>query len=106
VNRQTPGPWRRVGYHIASESNLVVASCYADTPQSVVMRPKDDLECVANARLIAAAPELLGTLKNLVSVFPEIGEDSDLNGADAIDRLNELWPAITSAIGKAEKELR
>lgn len=61
--KHTPGPWRVCGLNIASESEVVVASAYKDSPDSVVQRPKDDVECLANARLIAAVPEMYDALE-------------------------------------------
>ena len=65
----TQGPWRVCGLNIGSPNELVVASCYKDTPDSVVMRPKDDEECLANARLIASSPDLLKACKEALDII-------------------------------------
>ena len=60
--KHTPGPWERCALHVA-KGNIVVASCYKDNDTSVMQRPKGNGECLANARLIAAAPDLLEACK-------------------------------------------
>lgn len=39
-------------------------------------------------------------LQALVTAFPEIDTDEPLSGADAVDRLNDLWPEIKAALQK------
>ena len=64
----TPGPWevekiQRGDYRVAissEESEVACAYHMTDDPINA------DLECIANAKLIAAAPELLEGLKNAV----------------------------------------
>ena len=62
--KHTPGPWEystdnaRV-YH--EESNICVARCAGDTFDA-----NSFAECLANAWLIAAAPELLEALRSLL----------------------------------------
>jgi hypothetical protein len=56
--QHTPGPWRAA--YITREEVLVVRS--ADSEVALVANDND-----ANARLIAAAPELLAALKNLLA---------------------------------------
>lgn len=55
--KHTPGPWRTTGSLISNESRVLVASLSGASD--------DDVEA-ANARLIAAAPELLAALKEVV----------------------------------------
>lgn len=66
MSKHTPGPWRVCGLNVACNKEIVVASCYRDSLESVVVRPKEMEECLANARLIAAAPELLEALKDAI----------------------------------------
>jgi hypothetical protein len=63
----TPGPWRQA--HVVSayqtKRRVIIAaeeSEYAGSPVCEVYGAEDD-DCVANARLIAAAPELLEALQ-------------------------------------------
>ncbi len=68
MSKHTPGPWRLEGpdnfsYHLTDQNGEHIAhlnkSRYVDNRQ--------DLEAGANARLIAAAPEMYDTLKNIRS---------------------------------------
>ena len=80
--QHTPGPWvvdgedviERTGFlggvYIAQNGNGRVAEAFCNC---LVV---EDEECRANARLIAAAPELLAALEDAESIFgPEEGEE-------------------------------
>ena len=54
MTKHTPGPWRRVGDFIHDSSNIPFAVAYTPVTQDNPVAVRD-----ANARLIAAAPELL-----------------------------------------------
>ena len=71
MNKYTPGPWRVAGLNIGSANEKVVASCYQDSPESVVVRPESVEECLANARLCASAPDLLEACKLLQAALTE-----------------------------------
>lgn len=67
----TPGPWRQA--HVVSayqtKRRVIIAaeeSEYAGSPVCEVYGAEDD-DCVANARLIAAAPELCELLQEILS---------------------------------------
>ena len=70
VSKATPGPWRMlrsanpgerwdIGIHAEPNANIH-AECYAEFASKGDVRPA---ECEANARLIAAAPELRDALR-------------------------------------------
>ena len=90
--KHTQGPWTVCGLNIGSENNKVVASCYKDSLDSVVVRPETDCECLANARLIAAAPALLEACKLVERAW--VG--------DGIEMLRAVDECLL-AVGKAEK---
>ena len=69
--KHTPGPWIVAGLNVGSVNNKVVASCYKDSLESVVVRPSDDAECLANARLIAAAPDMLVAIKGAIAALTQ-----------------------------------
>ena len=87
MSAHTPGPWRLRG---ASGGGLVV-----ERPiQSLQVFPEDD------ARLIAAAPDLLAELAHLVSLL----EPLELSGTLAVPglaTLNDARAAIAKAKGQA-----
>ena len=72
--KHTPGPWRVSGHRLAvftklNGINVVVADCDQTLGYS---------ESEANARLIAAAPELLEYLKYAVWAHPELEKNEKL----------------------------
>jgi hypothetical protein len=67
----TPGPWLVTGHRVHTPVDTLdtcVAVCAGDTFDA----PSYD-ECLANACLIAAAPELLAALRHMVAVLTEAG---------------------------------
>ena len=60
MNKHTPGPWLRIGTDVGNE-NWPIATM---SIMSLVNMKKEERE--ANARLIAAAPELLSALQGLL----------------------------------------
>jgi hypothetical protein len=84
----TPGPWK-IGYSDGSGPEYIVGSpgngravatlrwgcdCCKDTPASFAdLKPEER----ANARLIAAAPDLYSALKDMVDAYAEGQDDPD-----------------------------
>jgi hypothetical protein len=102
--KHTPGPWRihgcEAGQPICAIGDRVI--CDQDKDEVAVVR-YNAADCEANARLIAAAPELLATLEAFAEEFPQLANDDEpINGADAVDALCRLWPQINAAIAKAK----
>jgi hypothetical protein len=64
--RHTPGPWFAVGYQVEIESETVADICTTNAHLFGQPGLHDDARAMANARLIAAAPEMLATLEALV----------------------------------------
>ena len=60
TTKHTPGPWHVTGYHVEARAGAIATVCDAGD---------DDTEGDANARLIAAAPELLAALQGLVATL-------------------------------------
>jgi hypothetical protein len=94
----TPGPWAvqpvkgsfQVPFHIVSEDGKPVAYC-----EGQQLRPDRTSvgEARANARLIAAAPEMLAALRTAVRVMQDNNLDEALAGE---------FDIFTDAIAKAE----
>jgi len=62
--KHTPGPWERQGIAIGSETGSAFdAICYLD----ILSRDREQRE--ANARLIAAAPDLLAALEGMLARY-------------------------------------
>jgi hypothetical protein len=75
MGKHTDGPWEAIDtggfpYNIRSKDDVFVAACFT---------VRD--ETAANAKLIAAAPELLDALKEIVSNWD--GEPEDMAAASA-----------------------
>lgn len=95
MSAHTPGPWRIGGTEkrvIFADNGDVVAriACYGEQSET----PEAEK---ANARLIAAAPELLGALRSCVMVM-----ERDLSGLQLIQpELKEARAAIAKAEGQS-----
>ena len=98
MSEYTKGPWviRR-----DDESNPYSAlSVYGNEPAGFVCRTSGN--CGPNARLIAAAPELLEALKELVEAY--LRADAPLTCEELAKDRKRLFAAI-AAIAKATEEL-
>mgnify|MGYP001013498869 CR=1 FL=1 len=96
TGRHTPGPWKVVPRLSGSENHRgyqIVAKPKAWTIAEAIPVDHDGIEGGANARLIAAAPELLQALQNLVSDI----DDGTVYG----QRLAQAHAAIAKATGAA-----
>lgn len=88
----TPGPWKTRSHR----SNVYVSGGIDDSDKELwitVQTPGDEIRA-ANARLIAAAPDLLAALKELVA-------DKYLGDPINADRMKTARAAIAKATGEA-----
>ena len=74
----TPGPWRQTGINVRASEALI---CYAMNHHANAETPEP--EKLANAHLIAAAPDLLAALERLAH---PMADDDDLDYAREIIR--------------------
>ncbi len=111
----TPGPWAIESLHNADmlgkaqwritagdrERVYRVADVYPDLPQDFKAKSPDACldECAADARLIAAAPELLAALLNYMAAF---GQGLEAHGIPYGTQQTEADIAARAAIAKAE----
>ena len=87
---QASGNWRvEGGRYVVSSDDVLIADCYADSALDFGLPEPGKYR--ANARLIAAAPELLKVLKSVAARWDKI---DDLDAP-------ELGVAIRAAISKA-----
>jgi len=86
--KHTPGPWYidPIKFHVNGNRRIMAEQC---TPVAVVPE-----HLAADARLIAAAPDMLNALMDFVSYF---GHDND-NGLD--EMLTNARAAIAKATGE------
>lgn len=101
--QHTPGPWEIEleydntlgGYRIRSEYGASALPC---NPALAVGR--DQKSAMANARLIAAAPDLLSAAQFVVNDTPKPGEDARLT----VEGYNRLCAAI--ALARPQQEIQ
>lgn len=93
-SKHTPGPWavhdhptdpNQFGHHVTTVDGLTICSVTYQLPVQTAKGAKEATR-VANARLIAAAPELLEALQRIV---------------DAVDPESIGWNEAVAAIAKA-----
>ena len=102
--KHTPGPWEVSWDKYGKESEIHGKSELNDGPICII--PHDDVtesgaeEQLANARLIAAAPELLEALKALIE---NVGSCICYDQSEG-ECLAKAWKMAAVAIAKAEGE--
>ncbi len=106
----TPGPWTysiRAGWHTISGGGFKgIAEAWQRADDGAFI-PDD--QALANAHLIAAAPDMFGAVSALASIpiGPEIADDRDMilyrNGTGSITVGDVLYAkaALTKALGKS-----
>lgn len=96
MSGHTPGPWLTQWEHGGDESILsrdggmhMIATCHAEDGRVIPSK--------ANARLIAAAPELLEALIKLADAFDDLAGFEDVGNRDASFQARK---AIAKATGE------
>ena len=107
-DKHTPGPWKPVlnssdywkVVHPWPDQSFEEANSYSPTVVNVCTKEGDEQE--SNARLIAAAPELLEALSKFVAFTEQHGEVVFSGGGmSAIDVMNACTTKARAAIAKA-----
>lgn len=97
----TPGPWR-IGCDYCGEKSAIVAMAHvhvaAVRPVSTG-RPETDDECIANAALIAAAPDMAEALRGVLESFSADGQYNSRTGP--FDGILDMLASIRAALAKA-----
>ena len=78
MSSHTPGPWFAVGYQVEIQSETVADICTTNATLFGQGGLHDDARAMANARLIAAAPEML----RLLAVARDSLEVSNFEGEE------------------------
>ena len=102
----TPGPWEARTFMVKGGDRMRDTICHVGSSTS--LPPSRSNESIANARLIAAAPDMLAALQKLdaswTETFPD-GPDGNRQWAGGFGTLSdetcEIWRAIRDAIAKA-----
>jgi hypothetical protein len=95
--KHTPGPWFAVGYQVEIERENVADICTTNAHSFGQGGLHNDATAMANARLIAAAPDML----KMLEVARDCLEASNFEGED-----DEVLAAIASVIASAKGELK
>ena len=79
MTKHTPGPWIAVGYQVEVERDDVPDICSCD-PENIDQEHLnwDEKTVMANARLIAAAPDLLEALREFLECGVNAGSNEEL----------------------------
>ena len=113
MTQYTPGPWTIDHQRIGPYGDPVALLCDVHDPMTgtVIDWPRgnysgtamsiDDAENEANARLIAAAPDLLAALKQIMEWEGYDHEAGYYPGEDTEQRASEVWNDAKAAIAKA-----
>lgn len=98
TTKHTPGPWIVSPYGDGFEVDSAAGLCIAQTQQlRQTKRKEDHAERKANARLIAAAPELLDKLRTMTSL---VRLDYGNLDADVWQEIQETEALIAKATGE------
>lgn len=108
--KHTPGPWRENGSVVTAQGSMALVVANVRCQLDPIVRPdaaaKTFAERDANARLIAAAPELLEALKEcarLLNVaFDFEGDVFRKEHNNSVDAICAARAAIAKATGKGE----
>lgn len=95
--KHTPGPWKHSGHLIATDHQTVIATTQGANCWKWQCSPAS-LENAANARLIAAAPEMLETLQVLRDT---IARDFKIENSEMVIPNADLLKYIDMAINAA-----
>lgn len=102
--KHTPGPWHQTRKHprqISDTRGFKIAKCLTTTKgANFEMTPA---EAEANARLIAAAPDMLEALEGFVEMYVDFAESGDAGFFDAEEtpQVIKARAAIAKAKGEA-----
>ena len=96
AKKHTPGPWLARGYDVLKPAGRFVAYTGPTHTTPEIYPQSCKLEDEANARLIAAAPDLLDALKLALECGDACGMDAAYPSARA-----EIVEAIAKAEGRA-----
>ncbi|TJW49396.1 MAG: hypothetical protein E5X65_33905 [Mesorhizobium sp.] len=103
--KSTPGPWFAVNndsyWQIDSERDGQIGDACASLFDGTGGAKNWEL-CEANARLIAAAPDMLSALKSILADCEEYSRINNLHNSDGTPATNHSMRLARAAISKAE----
>ena len=102
MTQHTPGPWK-VEYASANASHEIRGPSREGIAYTGAWRTEHREEQLANARLIAAAPDLLHACHKALSTLPDLYDPLRMSEEDH-QRAADLADALNAAIYKASAE--
>jgi len=97
-SQHTPGPWE-----CSHTSNYAHDYRLHLSKSNMPFEGNDTAR--ANARLIAAAPDLLDTLERAIARWPEFDSDAEISGAELVDWFGAFRENCKTAVNKARGRL-
>lgn len=99
VAKHTPGPWHNSSKNYGYDKRHVCGPKHPDGSDWVPICTANTIE---NATLIAAAPELLESLRSVMTLF-QFAAMTDARRAEVMDNIElSVWNRAQDAIAKAE----
>lgn len=96
MTAHTPGPWAAIGTDVKTPGPRSRILCWTGQPEVEMS------EARANARLIAAAPDMLATLRLVETIAKRgIWHQSSLSHAGLVELLQEACEEVQHAIAEA-----
>lgn len=98
TGEHTPGPWTARGTAVVAQVNghpWEVCNNGDVGPSHPILG-----ECLANARLIAAAPDLLAAAAQALADFDRWGDVWQVNSADVYEAAEKIRAAVALATGE------
>jgi hypothetical protein len=91
MNKHTPGPW------VADEDDVSPIVCHAESREIIAFVFRETKDCVGNAILIAAAPEMLEALEAISPMLPRSLSTATWGDPAWTDALRKVEAAIAKA---------
>lgn len=102
MGKHTPGPWYWVNDFDIWDRPRFTPGSFAQSIATMQHRDVGNAEAFANARLVAAAPDLLDALKKCAWVLKECGFSTPVTEDAFDDALGSGMNAIAKAEGRNE----
>ena len=99
ANKHTPGPW---SVYVNDHRSAVVRAMFPDGQEKCPIGKVEGVHALGNARLIAAAPDLLEALQAVLAILPVCPQNTGIAGIEA--RYNCAVVGARAAIAKATGE--
>jgi hypothetical protein len=93
--QHTPGPWEADDFYVTTQAG--------SPPRTIACSPSPYTWRKADARLIAAAPELLNACRELLEVLEKSNAHGEEYQWDPLDEAARLRAAIAKATGQEDR---